>query len=133
MDLDLRTSLTAGAGKAFVRTNSSNLYSALAVQANREVSMGEGQFNLEGVIRAVYSVFIFENPEVSFNLSGDLIPSLSNLGRVRTNIDSSLNWEIFDDLYLKWTFYLNYDNKPLSDTAEKYDWAISLIGVEYKL
>jgi len=133
MDLDLRTSITAGAGKAFIRTNFSNLYSALGLQANREISLGEGQFNLEGVFRVMYSVFIFESPEVSINLRGDLIPSLSDFGRIRTNIDSSLNWEIFNDFYLKWSFYLNYDSSPLSETAEKYDWAVSLIGLEYKL
>lgn len=133
MDLDLRTSLTLGAGKAFLKTNFTNLYTALGFQGNRETSLGEAQFNLEGVIRVVYSVFIFDDPEVSFNLTGDLIPSLSNLGRVRSNIDSSLKWEIFSDFFLKWTFYYNYDSRPLSTTAEKADWAITLIGVEYKL
>lgn len=133
MDLDLRTSVTLGAGKAFVRTNFTNLYSAIGLQGNRELSLGDAQFNLEGVLRAVYNVFIFENPEVSLSLSGDLIPSLSDLGRVRSNIDSSLKWEIFSDFYLKWTFYYSFDSRPLSETAEKTDWAISLIGVEYKL
>jgi hypothetical protein len=70
---------------------------------------------------------------VSFNLSGHLIPSLSTLGRVRADINSSLKWEIFSDFYLKWTFYYNFDSQPLSETAEKNDWAITLLGVEYKL
>ena len=119
MDLDLRTSLTLGAGKAFIRTNFSNFYSALGLQGNRELSQGEGQFNLEGVLRAVYSVFIFENPEVSLNFTGDLIPSLK--------------WEVFNDLFLKWTFYYSFDSRPISETAQKSDWAITLLGLEYKL
>ena len=133
MNLDLRTSMTLGAGKVFVRTNFTNFYAALGMQGNRELSQGEAQFNLEGVFRAVYSVFIFENPEVSLDLSGDLIPSVNDPGRIRSNIHSSLKWEVFNDLYLKWTFYYNYDSRPLSETAEKADWAISLLGVEYKL
>jgi hypothetical protein len=133
MSLDLRTSLAMGAGKAFIRTNFSNMYTALGIQGNREQSIGEGQFNLEGLLRMVYSVFIFENPEVSLNLSGDLIPSLNDPGRIRSHINSNLKWEVFNDLFLKWTFYYNYDSRPLSDDAEKADWAISLIGVEYKL
>ena len=133
MDLDLRTSLILGAGKAFIRTNFSNFYSALGLQGNRELSQGDGQFNLEGVLRAVYSVFIFENPEVSFSFTGDLIPSLSDFGRVRSQIDSSLKWEVFNDLFLKWTFYYSFDSRPISETAQKSDWAITLLGVEYKL
>ena len=133
MNLDLRTSLTAAAGKAFIRTNRSYLYGALGIMGNRENSLGDGQFNLEGLIASEYSVFIFDSPEVSFSLSADLIPSFTTLGRIRTNIDSNLKWEIFNDFYLKWTFYYNYDSEPLSTDAEKNDWAITLIGVEYKL
>jgi hypothetical protein len=133
MDLDLRTSITAGAGYSFVRTNRSYLYAAMGLLANRELSKGDGQNNLEADLTARYSVFIFDHPEVSFDLTTELIPSLTTLGRFRTNIDSSLKWEIFNDFYLKWTFWYNYDSKPLSDTAEKNDWAVTLLGVEYKL
>jgi hypothetical protein len=133
MDLDLRTSVTAAAGYSFVRTNRSYLYAALGLLANRELSQDSAQNNLEADLTAMYSVFIFDDPEVSFNLTAELIPSLSSLGRVRTNIDSSLKWEVFNDFYLKWTFWHNHDNKPLSTTAAKNDWAVTLIGVEYKL
>ena len=132
-DLDIRTSVTLGGGNAFIRNNTSVLYAALGLQGNREVSLGEAQFNLEGVLTTHYSVFIYDDPEVSFTLTGDLIPSLTTLGRIRTTIDSNLKWEIFNDFFLKWTFYYNFDSQPLSATAERNDWAITLIGVEYKL
>ena len=133
MDLDLRTSVTAAAGYSFVRTNRSYLYAALGLLTNRELSKGDAQNNLEASLTAMYSVFIFNDPEVSFSLTAELIPSLSNPGRVRTNIDTNLKWEIFNDLYLKWTVWHNHDSKPLSETEEKNDWAVTLIGVEYKL
>lgn len=132
-DLDLRTSLTLGGGNAFIRTNTSVLYAALGLQGNREISLGDGQFNLEGVLTTQYTLFIYNNPEISFNLTGDLIPSLTTLGRVRTKIDSNLKWEVFNDFFLKWTFYYSFDSQPLSETAEKNDWAVTLIGLEYKL
>jgi len=132
-DLDLRTSLTLGAGNSFIRSNTTFLYVALGFQGNREVSLGDAQFNLEGVLTTQYSVFIYDDPEVSFDLTANLIPSLTTLGRVRTNIDTSLKWEVFNDLYLKWTVWYNFDSKPLSETAERNDWAVTLIGVEYKL
>jgi hypothetical protein len=132
-DLDLRTSLTMGGGNAFIRTNTSILYAALGLQGNRETSLGDVQFNLESVFTGQYTVFIYDNPEVSFTLTGDLIPSLTTLGRIRTKIDSNLKWEVFSDFFLKWTFYYNFDSQPLSETAERNDWAITLIGLEYKL
>ena len=103
-NLDIRTSITLGGGNAFIRTNTSVLFAALGLQGNREVSLGDAQFNLEGVLTTQYRVFIYDDPEVSLSLSGDLIPSLTTLGRVRTKIDSNLKWEVFNDFFLKWTF-----------------------------
>ena len=133
LDLDIRTSLTLGGGNAFIRTNTSILYAALGLQGNREVSLGDAQFNLESVLTTQYTVFIYDDPEVSFTFTGDLIPSLTTLGRIRAKIDSNLKWEVFNDFYLKWTFFYNFDSQPLSSTAERNDWAVTLIGVEYKL
>jgi len=133
LQLDLRTTLALGGGNGIVNTNFSRLYAALGLQATREESSGDYQNNLEAFLVARYSVFIYDDPEVSFDLSGQIIPSLSSLGRVRTSIDSSLKWEIFSDFYLKWSFYFNSDSQPLSETAEKYDWAVTLLGLEYKL
>jgi len=133
LGLDLRTTLSLGGGNSIIYTNFSRLYLAAGIQGNREESADNNQFNAEGMVNANYSIFIYDNPEVSFNLSGQLIPSLSTLGRVRADINSSLKWEIFSDFYLKWTFYYNFDSQPLSETAEKTDWAVTLLGVEYKL
>jgi hypothetical protein len=133
LELDLRTSLSMGGGNSLVHTNFSRLHIALGLQVSRESSSGENQNNVEGLLLTTYSVFIYDDPEVSFSLSGKLIPSLTTLGRVRTDIDSSLKWEVFNDLYLKWTFYYNFDSQPLSGSTEKSDWAVTLIGVEYRL
>lgn len=133
MDLDIRTSLTLGGGNALIRNNRSYLYAAAGFLGNREASLGDEQYNIEGMFRAAYEIFVFDSPEVSFTFTGDLIPSLNDLGRVRTNIDSNLKWEIFSDFYLKWTFYYNFDSRPISEGSEKTDWAVTLIGVEYKL
>jgi hypothetical protein len=131
--LDLRTSFGAGGGKNLIHSNRSTLYIAGGLLGNKEESKGAIQYNLEGTFGVDYSVYIYDFPEVSFNISADLIPSLSDAGRVRATIDSNLKWEVFNDFYLKWTFYYNYDSRPLSVDAAKYDWAITLLGLEYKL
>jgi len=133
LQLDLRTSLSAGGGNSFIINNTTHLYGALGVQATRELSKGGNQYNLESLVVVDYSVFIYDDPEVSLTMSTKLIPSLSDWGRVRFDLDSNLKWEIFNDFYLKWTFFFNYDSRPLTENAEKNDWAVTLLGVEYKL
>jgi len=133
LELDLRSNWGVGGGKRLVRTNFTVFYLAGGVQFNRETSKGVKQFNLEGIAQANYSVFIYDDPEVSFDIKADLIPSLNNFGRLRSNITSNLKWEVFNDFYLKWSFYYTHDNRPLSETAAKTDWAVTLLGVEYKL
>jgi hypothetical protein len=133
LQLDLRTSFGAGGGKFLIRSNKTSLYLAGGLQGNKEESRGNIQYNLDAMIASNYSVYIYDFPEVSFNLSADVLPSLTDRGRVRTSIDSNLKWEIFNDFYLKWTFYYTYDSRPLSEGAAKNDWAITLLGLEYKL
>jgi len=133
LELDLRTTFALGGGKRLINTNFTLVNTAAGLQATRENSSEDVQNNLEAFAAGRYKVFIYDDPEVSVDLSAQVIPSLSTLGRVRTSINSSLNWEIFSDFYLKWTFYFNSDNQPLSETAEKYDWGVTLLGIEYKL
>jgi hypothetical protein len=133
LELDLRMNFTLAGGNALLRSNFTNLYAAAGLQVNREMSAELNQNNLEGVVMADYAIFIYDDPEVSFSLNASLIPSLSDPGRIRSNINSSLKWEIFNDFYLNWTFYFSYDSRPLSEGAEKFDWAVTMLGIEYKL
>jgi hypothetical protein len=132
-ELDLRSNWAMGGGKSLIRTNFTNFHLAGGAQFNRETSKGEEQFNIEGIVETNYSVFIYDDPEVSFELKVDVIPSFTNIGRVRSNITSNLKWEVFNDFYLKWTFYYSFDNRPLDAGASKTDWAINMLGIEYKL
>lgn len=133
LQLDLRTNLKLGAGKGVIRSNSSHLRLAAGMQVNRETSLGNEQYNLEAAAMTEYSVFIYDDPEVSFDIKFALIPSLSAFGRIRSDLNSNLKWELFNDFFLKWSFYYSFDSRPLSETAAKSDWAITMVGLEYKL
>ena len=133
LQLDLRTTMGVGIGNSIIRTQRTHLYIAGGITGNRELSQENKQNNIEGLLGIDYSIFIYENPDVSFHVSSNIIPSLSDLGRIRSNTESNLKWEIFNDFYLKWSFYYSYDSNPLSTEAEKSDWAISMLGLEYKL
>ncbi|MCK4992185.1 MAG: DUF481 domain-containing protein [Bacteroidales bacterium] len=131
--LDLRTTFGLGAGNSIIRTNSSHFYVAAGILTNRELSEGATQNNIEGIVAANYSVFIYDDPEVSFDISSNIIPSINNPGRIRSETESNLKWEVFNDFYLKWSFYYSFDSEPLAGGAEKSDWGITLLGLEYKL
>ena len=131
-DLDLRTSFSFGGGNNLVNTNKSVLRLGGALQGSRELSKEDTQNSIEGVIAAGYSLFVYDSPKITFTFTSKLSPSLTDLGRIRTDIDSSLSWEIFSDFYLKWTFYYSFDSNPLSTTASKNDWSVTLLGIEYK-
>jgi hypothetical protein len=131
--LDLRTSTTVGVGNSIIFNNTTHLFVAGGILGNRERSMDIARFNLEAKVTLSYKVYIYDSPEVTLNVRGDLIPSLNDPGRVRTQIDSNLSWEIFTDFFLKYNLFYSFDSRPLSETASKNDWAISLLGIEYKL
>lgn len=132
-NLDLRTSLAVGGGNSVVNSNRSTLRLAAAFQGSRELSAGDTQNSLEGVAGLNYSLFVYDSPKITFNLTSKVSPSLSDPGRIRADVDSNISWEIFHDFYLKWTFYYSFDSKPLSETAAKNDWSVTLLGIEYKL
>lgn len=132
-NLDLRTGLAVGGGKSLISSNRASLIVTTGLQANRELSKGDSQNSLEALVSGDFSMFVYDSPKLTFNLTGQLSPSLSDLGRIRVDVDSNISWEIFHDFYLKWTFYYSFDSRPLSATAVKTDWAVTLLGIEYKL
>ena len=131
-DLDLRTSFSLGGGNSLVNTNKSVLRIGGALQGSRELSQQDTHNSIEAVLGAGYSLFVYDSPKITFNFASKLSPSLTDMGRIRADIDSNISWEIFHDFYLKWTFYYSFDSKPLSTTASKNDWAVTLLGIEYK-
>jgi hypothetical protein len=131
--LDLRATVGFGIGNSIIRNQRSHFFVEGGILGNRELSEEVDQYNLEGSLGINYSIFIFDNPDISFSVTSEIMPSLSDLGRIRINTESNLNWEVFNDFFLKWSFYHRYDSRPLSTDAEKTDWAVSMLGLEFKL
>ena len=129
--LDLRTSINTGISYNFIRSNSQTLQSGGGLSFNREFSGDLAQNNVEGIIGLKYSLFILESPKVTYNFDGYFLPGLNRFGRLRSEINTDLNWELFKDFYLKGSLFLSYDNKPLSGVDLHTDWGTSL-GFEFK-
>jgi hypothetical protein len=133
LELDLRTGFAVGGGNSLINTNRMRLDAGAGVQFNREQSLDLHSFNLESVFIGDYYIYIFEAPDINFDIKASLIPSLSDFGRIRTELNSNLRWEVLNDFFLKWTFYYSFDSRPLTEDASKTDWAVTMLGIEYSL
>jgi hypothetical protein len=120
LGIQLRTSVGGGAGRYFLKTNIHWLYGLAGLTLNREwfIDSTEARNNIEGLITSQYILFIYDHPKVSLQTTLNIFPSVTNFGRVRSNLDVSLDWEIFLDFYWVFAFYFNYDNKPTSNASQ---------------
>lgn len=110
--LEGRINPSLGVGKFLVSTHDLYLGLSLGYAFNIEnyVNTSLNKTSSEAFIRASFSIFDFEDfdLETTINFS----PSLSEKGRVRTDYDLNLKYDLPLDFYIKFGFILNYDNQP---------------------
>ena len=119
LGLNLRTSLGFGFGRFLVQNNSMLFNVQAVLQASRENLVAEAADNdsLELRLSGTWDWFRFDSPELDWSNTLQIIPSLTDKGRVRGEFDTSLKWEMINDLNWALTFYSSYDNKPQSGAA----------------
>ena len=67
----------------------------------------------------------FDTPELDFSTSLQVIPNLTDTGRVRSEWDIKFKWEMIEDLFWELSIYNSYDSDPVVAAAEKNDYGIS--------
>lgn len=127
LGLNLRTSLSAGGGRILLQTNSSNVVLKGGLKATREnnVDQPEDLNSLESYGLIDWEWFRYDSPKLDLSTSIEIIPSLTESGRVRGEFDITLNWEMIGDLSWQLDVYDSYDNKPQSVTTPKNDYGIT--------
>lgn len=127
LDLNLRTSLSAGGGRILLQTNSSNLVLKGGLKATREnnADQPENLNSLESYGLIDWEWFRYDSPKLDLSTSFEIIPSLTESGRVRGEFDITLSWEMIGDLSWQLDLYDSYDNKPQSDTTPRNDYGIT--------
>ena len=123
LGLDLRTSLAGGLGY-YVKQDSRHEWSIVgALAANDEQYAGEPKRNsLDAIIGTNYYYYRFDPLDADFNFNFALIPSLTESGRIRSDSNLYLRWEIVDDFYFQVSMYGNYDSQPGVDANSEYDY-----------
>lgn len=110
--LDARISPSVGIGKFIVSTNKLYLSVSAGFTLNIE-NYSDAALNKdssEGFISLSLNIYDVED----FDLETDIkfYPSISENGRIRTDYNLSLKYDLPLDFYIKLGFSLNYDNKP---------------------
>ena len=126
LGLKLRSSLGAGFGRYIIQTSTSEL--ALlggVVGTAEELSSGaSSQENIEGLIMAEFSRYIFDDPKVDMSLRLSVFPSITESGRIRGQFDANIRRELIKDLYWDLSFYETYDSDPPSGSLSTNDYGI---------
>ena len=134
MELGLRRRLQEGAGAGVKFPLSSNQLASVLVGAgvNQELNVeGEEKSNTEAILQANYDLFSFERPNITISLVQSMYFSLSQKGRIRSDGDINLNWELISDFYLDFQFYYNFDNESPATGKPNTDYGI-VAGITYK-
>lgn len=113
--------------------NSFNVLSfEIGGSVNREFSTEDvASNNAELLIRGIYDLFVFEKPKIFLKIKSETFPSLTVQGRLRSNIDASVTWDLFKDFTLGISYWGNYDSDPVNTTGLQYDYGITT-SIGYK-
>jgi hypothetical protein len=110
-------------GYVALRTNSNLLKLSLGSSVNiEEDNQNNTSTDLEAVLTSNYNLYLFAHPKITISASAIAYPSLTSWGRFRSDLNSSVSWEIFSDFTFSLTIYFNSDNQPSSTTASTTDW-----------
>ena len=134
LGIDLRTSVGGGGGRILSQTNHSSLVLEGGLLATRENLSGSvsDQDTLEAFATVSWDWFRFDSPELDLSTSLQVIPNLTNTGRVRGELDIKLKWEMVEDLFWQLELRDSYDSRPVVVGAEKNDYGvITSLGWEF--
>jgi hypothetical protein len=117
--LALRAALGGGGGKILKNTEASRivLVGGAVWSHERYQTGGTPTFNsAEGLAGAILEYFRFKT--TSLNMTVFAYPGLSDIGRIRVDVRTTVKYELVKDLYLNFSLYLNYDSNPPRPTSK---------------
>jgi putative salt-induced outer membrane protein YdiY len=132
LGLNLRATGGIGAGRYLVQTNQSQLAVLVGATVNREDPLeGDAKTTAEAIVGATYSTFMYDFPKLTFSASLNVVPSITEGGRVRLQANASVKREIVRDFYLSISVFDSFDSRPPTEGAAKNDWG-PVISIGYK-
>ena len=134
LGIDLRTSVGGGGGRILRQTGHSSLILEGGLLGTREDLAGSttDQETIEAYALVTWDWFRYDSPELDLSTSLQVIPNLTDTGRVRSELEITLKWEMIEDLFWQLELYDSYDSRPATAGAEKNDYGIiSSLGYDF--
>jgi len=123
LGLALRTSLGGAIGRYLKQTSHQEWSAYAGVNLTSEHDTGEeNQRNIEGLLGTQYALYHYDSPERTLSAEANVLPSLTQSGRVRLGAKVRLRFEIVKDFFFEISMYGIHDNKPGVDAASNSDY-----------
>jgi putative salt-induced outer membrane protein YdiY len=127
LGLDLRTALGAAFGRYLLQSHYHEwaAYVGANVTNESEVAAPSRQ-NVEAVFGTQFAFFQYDTPERTLNAQLDLLPSLTDSGRIRADAKLVSRLEIVKDFFFELALYGTYDNRPAANAKSDSDYGTEL-------
>jgi len=123
LGLDLRATIGAGYGRYFVQTNQTSFSALLGISADHETPVdGTSKYEAAAVIAGNFSTFTYDFPKLTVGATLQVIPYLTDAGRVRLEATAQAKREIVRDFYLSLSVFESFDSRDPSTQQAKNDW-----------
>lgn len=126
LGIEYRMSAGGGYGVDLLHTNVSRIRFIGAFIQNEEKGLGESSVtkNQEGLVKMDINIFKYTDPEIYVNAFANWYPSITVPGRNRVEAELQIRFELFDDFFLEFKVYNNYDSKPVSTSSSNSDYGL---------
>ena len=126
LGLELRSQIAALIGRRLISSNSAQMQTGAGIVANDEQGVDtEATQNIEGVLSFTTSYYRYDSPKTNLDFALAYYPSLTNWGRQRVQLDTSLKQDVYKDLYASVNLFFTFDSKPPNPNAARSDLGIT--------
>lgn len=134
LGIKFRAQAGAGGGYRILQSVKSSLRSIGGITISREsyTDSSKDHYFMEVLLNTEYRLFIFHDPKVNLITSLNFYPGITDWGRIRSNFQTELEWEIISDFTWNLSYYLSTDNRAGSQNVSKVDWNI-VTSIGYSL
>jgi Protein of unknown function, DUF481 len=121
-----------GIGNKFITRKVAYAWARTGLVFNQEKSTEEKTTGTltEYYAQLQFNLFKFTKPEIKFDITQTFYAGITEKGRIRSDGEVNLSWEIVKDLRLTLQFYDNYDSKPPVASSSNFDYGI-VFGIAY--
>ena len=128
LDLARRGLVTAGGGRFLRQTNRAEILIASGLAFSNERFTGSSAtFGLEALLSGESNYFQLDTPKTDIQCLLSLYPSLTDFGRVRSELSVSLSRELIKNFNTGLVLFDNFDSRPPSDSLAKNDFGVTLM------